>query len=304
MATSKLSSVYRSLFDDGDPRPVAAFIQRICGIAPRPERTLPAAQWSNRAARLAHRTASDEWHAKFLKKRPIVYFLTERLPILVERTKANIATAWYQTQGTTHNFFIGRSDKFNTGCKRWEYQDASESMLTANFNQFVDLIEWTCAHRYVSGQVLECRRSNGLEEEHIKWTKVKRDIKRYELLHLKKFRSTEYALEYLHTRMELKGYDDGDDDRRDALTTKFVLYIWWTVVRPNRGDPRKVSGLEDKMAALTAKHGSWTWTTLNAEDQTEYRNTMIAEQELQVKWDKEDTDMLVMLIKERHNIWN
>jgi len=108
-----------------------------------------------------------------------------------------------------------------------------------------------------------------------------------------------------------KDYTKEDDPTYGELTPQAynameieALYLWWTEERPKRPDPFEVSGWSDHCEKRRIKNGS---LFANLEDETgekidtEPMLNMI--NELEAKYEQEDTDMMIRLIKVRHSLW-
>jgi hypothetical protein len=296
---------------EGNPVWFRTLIQRMCFIAPRPLRPIPSAPpgarampWnSSRAARKAHQVSYAEWKDNFKTTRPIVYWLTETLPAYYYGIAEKASDMWYDVENVIDNVLVQRADRWKTGLKRTEFDSADELMLRVNFMQYVDYVESTFAHRYIRSQVGKHRNENSDEEK--KWTKISNAANRYPWLHFKRYTNKEYALRHLHQSFDDDDYLDHEEIRRLGMV--LCLYIWWTQVRPNRGDSEEVSGLLQFRESMRVKYGTkdnmWTFSVLSKEDKEEYRAIMQRDTDLSEEWMREDTDMLVKLVKNRQNLW-
>lgn len=292
------------------PMWLRTLIQRICFVPERPMRPFTPGQAvpyaAGRAARQSHQQLYKEWKENFQSKRPIVFWLTETLPRKYTHVVEAIENVWDDVTSIIDNIFVQRADRFTTGLKRWEFETADESMLYANFHQFELYVETVYSLRYIRSQLHRARKIEENPQEIAKWEKINKQAKRYPLIHWKKYRNKEYALQYMHMQLDMPidEYDGADEIRRTAMI--LAMYVWWTQVRPNRGESGDASGLNAFRAAMCEHYGdqeSWTWSKLTADEQEEYRKMMVADDELEKEWLAEDTEMLVKLVKERQNIW-
>jgi hypothetical protein len=261
---------------------------------------------ANRAARMTHQKSYTEWKEEFKTNRPITYWLTETMPKYYSVLLDKLGEGWYEVKDKLGNFLIHRSDRWKTGISRWDYESADELMLQVNFEQYVEFVETVLAHRYINTMVHRNHKIAPDGEESKKWIKIDKAADRYPWLHFKKYRNKEYALQYFHLQMAIPRDDYTPDDEIQRLCRAMCLYVWWTQVRPNRGTADEKSGLRAFRDRITAQYGDnevWSYSKLTKDEQDEYRKLMNADDDLERKWLNEDTDMLVLLVKERLNLW-
>lgn len=123
------------------------------------------------------------------------------------------------------------------------------------------------------------------------------------------WRSQEAGLDNLAWQMALTNEEFLDDDKKSqakptlqAIHAKeiFDLYIWWTEERPKRVDPMEVSGWNTYCDQRKRKDSD-DWVFESNKDVTgpmfDYMH------EIEAKYDKEDEEMLIRLIKIRHALW-
>ena len=83
------------------------------------------------------------------------------------------------------------------------------------------------------------------------------------------------------------------------------LYTWWTTVYPNRPDPHDASGWSDYCeAARLANGGKWSWSgdkTPELKKMCDKSHKLL--QKIEAAYDKEDTEMMIRLIKARDSLW-
>jgi hypothetical protein len=127
------------------------------------------------------------------------------------------------------------------------------------------------------------------------------------------WRSKEAGLDNLAWQMtcDNRDYTPEDDPRYGELTHQahaaaeiLALYTWWTEERPKRVDPMEASGWSDYCEQRREKGGS-LFADLESESgekiDTGPMHDMI--NELEAKYEQEDTDMMIRLIKVRHSLW-
>jgi hypothetical protein len=84
------------------------------------------------------------------------------------------------------------------------------------------------------------------------------------------------------------------------------LYLWWTTVYPNRPDVHDASGWSDYCeAARLANGGKLSW--MSSDKTPELRKmadkALKLSQKIEAAYDKEDTEMMIRLIKARDSLW-
>jgi len=81
------------------------------------------------------------------------------------------------------------------------------------------------------------------------------------------------------------------------------LYVWWKHIYPKRPDPMDASGWSDICAKRRETGDDLFWDDKTPEEQAETRKALDMSNELEVKYDKEDEEMLIRLIKVRKSLW-
>lgn len=84
------------------------------------------------------------------------------------------------------------------------------------------------------------------------------------------------------------------------------LYLWWTQIRPNRPDPHDISGWTDYCDSTRGEGLDFLDRLGSDEDpnDTRRRGNMLKEmQNLEERFEQEDEDMMIRLIKLRRYLW-
>jgi hypothetical protein len=85
------------------------------------------------------------------------------------------------------------------------------------------------------------------------------------------------------------------------------LYTWWTVTYRNRPDPHDASGWSAHCDAMRLNSGSDSIFAIlspkNSEDRDASDIAHALLQEIEASYDKEDTDMMIRLIRIRDSLW-
>ena len=84
------------------------------------------------------------------------------------------------------------------------------------------------------------------------------------------------------------------------------LYLWWTQMRPNRLDPHEVSGWSDYCVdrIRDSEDGIFgVWESNDAVEQRRRTDMINQVDELEQRYEQEDEDMMIRLIKLRQFLW-
>jgi len=208
--------------------------------------------------------AWDTWREEAKKKHPLRYWVAEKLLDYLQDL-VNLPMDIYHTiEVYIHNRFIDKTHYLKTGLKAGEYYDLDYRMIHGLFNELVDLVEVEYAHLF------KCYKE-----------------KKYKFI---KGRCVEAGLDYLNWASSLtynqdycfkkgdKGFGEPTEQALAARKTT-ELYNWWKN-RDNRPDPYDIFSEE--------KDGKKFYTKIS---------------KAQEGYDKEDTKMLIELIKIRGSLW-
>jgi hypothetical protein len=84
------------------------------------------------------------------------------------------------------------------------------------------------------------------------------------------------------------------------------LYVWWTTVYPNRPDVHDASGWSDYCEAARLANGgklSWLGSDKSPKLKKMGDKALKLSQKIEAAYDKEDTEMMIRLIKARDSLW-
>lgn len=224
----------------------------------------------------------DEWKKEQQKKRPIRFWIAEKGLSKLQNFLMFPFDVYHTIKCYVDNRWITKTHYMKTGLKAGRYYELDHRILHSLFNELVDFIEIEYAHL-------------------AKWTDKDKKYK------FKNGRSEEAGTDYLNWVCDLKYDSDYGINKKDPKYKKPTeqaiaaqktrdLYLWWKEVRPNRPDPMVASGLDwsDKKED-TLLSGKTTKKELSDFKKLE---------KIEAIYDKEDTKMLIELIKIRHNLWS
>ena len=226
----------------------------------------------------------DEWNQEQKKKRPVRYWLAEEgLPKLQDLIMFPV-DVYTEIRYYVNNRWITKTHYLKTGLKPGHYYELDYRILHGLFNELVDFIEIEYAHL-------------------AKWS-LKKSAKNYKF---KRGRSVEAGLDYLNWACSLKYNKEWGVVKKDpkygkptsqALNAQKIakLYMWWKEVRPNRPEPMAVAGLSwDQNKEDNLMGGKITRKELSQFKKLE---------KIEADYEKEDTKMLIELIKIRKELWS
>jgi hypothetical protein len=210
----------------------------------------------------------EEWNNIAKSKHPFRYYIAEELLNDIQDFFCFPKDVCKVIRNYINNRYVHKTHYLKTGLKPGEYYEFDFRMLHGLFNELVDFVEIEKAHM--------CSITNNDESKKYKF---------------KKGRCIEAGLDYLDWESKLTHKDELTQQAESAIKT-LKLYNWWKN-RINRPDPMDESGWSDYC------------------DNKEYRSKITDEgreklnklQELEEKYDQEDEDMMIELIKIRRSLW-
>jgi len=223
----------------------------------------------------------EEWKKEQRNKRPIRFWLAEELlPKLQDLTLFPI-DIYRDIKHYIANRYKTKTHYLKTGLKPGNYYDLDYRILHGLFNELVDFVEIEYAHM-------------------AKWTNKKKTYK------FKNGRCEQAGVDYLNWACYLKygkksyGIDKSNPKygkpTPQALAAIKIqeLYNWWKD-RPNRVEPMVAAGLDwDKQKEDNLLCGKISRKELSSFKKLE---------KIEADYEKEDTKMLIELIKIRGHLW-
>ena len=205
-----------------------------------------------------------EWKKEQEKKRPIRYWLSDTFLNKLQDIVYFPIDVYHTVKIYIRNKYIDKIQYLHTGLKPGEYYDLDHRILHGLFNELVDFVELELAHLS-------------------KWNKDKN----YKFV---KGRCQEAQDDYFRWANHLKHQGRLTEQAKASRKIK-ELYEWWKYIRPQRKDPLDNPALGDIDDILDNKNLK--------KKQKLYKRVY----ELEEKYDNEDTEMLIELIKIRSHLW-
>ncbi len=237
----------------------------------------------------------QDWRKESKQKSPKIYWLIETgfpavwdfLCIPYEKYKS--------CKHFLYNGFVAKEHVLKTKFKFGEYHSISDRILHANFETLVDFLEREKAWHSV------------LWDEEIR-AKYKKFFYLKQYFDFGQLTCFPASHDYLQWEIALKN-DDGTPTHQAIKAKEHLdLYYWWKIERPARIEPFSDDSIDNY---LKEKYGeeatSFMWyfsknSIISAEDRQKYSDHLDESSKLEDKYQQEDEDMLIRLIKAR-DMW-
>jgi len=180
--------------------------------------------------------------------------------------------------------------------KPGQYRDFDTRILYCLFDELVDFVEIEKAYNNY--------RWNEEKQKGMKWWQVGR-------WRTRTWRSAEAGIEYLKWEISLTNeeYLDANEKHLAKPTAQSIaaqeildLYTWWTSVYPNRPDVHDASGWSAFCDAKRVK--GLAFLEDDPDEDPEEKSAMLDKiRDLEAEYEREDTEMLIRLIKIRGHLW-
>ena len=244
-----------------------------------------------------------KWDDDLKKSRPFAFFMTETLPDWLEWIPSHSVDYINNIRYYVSNR-VNASHRLDSSLTKGKYHEFSNRMLYSAFDSFIDFIETEEASMHIAFKNKEERKKYKVPF----W-------RRYWFLRWgKAWRCEEAAVDHLKWEMTLDKEDPNDPHwvastyQAVSAREKMALYTWWKHIRPARGEAWVASGFQAFWDKMDAKYGdNWLGLgspgKLTAAEHRMYRKLQEENDELEQRWEDEDTEMLVRLVKIRQSLW-
>ena len=267
----------------------------------------PFADWLRGTKKLSAGTAEewDDWTTTAQMKHNFRYWLAEEALGHIQDFVTWPTRTLYDIKYYVNNRWVTRTNSLTAhvkDIKPGQWQDVGNRFLPCLFNELVDFVEIETAW------------------SHIAWSE-KEDTAKYNppfyatgWWRWRTWRCPQAGLDNLKWQSELIHNEDYCKDQPyymkptpQAVKAQEILalYTWWTEVYPNRPDAYNASGWTDYCeASRLSNGGKINWSSdkspaLKKQSSKAHK----ALQKLEADYEKEDTDMMIRLIKVRHGLW-
>jgi hypothetical protein len=265
------------------------------------------ADWLRGTAKLEFGTSKewDEWKAMAKMRHNFRYWLAEEGLDILQKIVYYIPDKIYDVKYYINNRWITRTHALTAhprDIKPGTWHDLSSRLLPCLFNELVEFVEVELAWSHLVFS-REDRAKYNMPWWAAGWWRVRT------------WRCPQAGLDNLEWQRQIRWTQDevGSDSpdlgkpTPQALAAQEILdlYKWWTEVYRNRPDPMDASGWSDYCeASRLANNGELSWDR----DESPKLRKMCNKahkllRKIQAAYEKEDTEMMIRLIKVRHNLW-
>jgi hypothetical protein len=271
------------------------------------------ADWVRGTPKLKWGTSEEweDWDEKARAYNPIRFWLAEEGLDYLQKIVFYIPDKLYDLKYYINNRFITRTHALTAhprDIKPGQWCDVGNRFLPCLFNELVDFVEVELAWWHLAWDQ-ENRAKYKAPWYNFGWFRVRG------------WRSKQAGLDNLEWQRNLRWKEDEvgpDSDNLGQLTPQAVkaqeildLYNWWTVTRPARPDPYEVSGWsalceERRQRRIAEGKRDSFFASMNDKtpaDKKASKKALNTLRKLEAKYEKEDEDMMIRLIKVRHGLW-
>lgn len=244
-----------------------------------------------------------EWRKQAQTAHPIRYWLADDGLDYLQKFVFYVPDKIYELKYYINNRWVTRTHCLTAhprDIKPGEWRDVGNRFLPCLFNELVNFVEVELAWWNVAWDE-EARKKYATPFWGTGWFRWRT------------WRSREAGLDNLAWQMTCTNEDFLEDDKKhlaeptyQAIAAKEIrdLYIWWTEERPLRPDPHDAGGWSE-YCEQRRKDGR---DFLDFEDRTEEelaesRKALDGTQAIEDKYEKEDEEMMIRLIKIRQSLW-
>ena len=267
----------------------------------------PFADWLRGTKKLSAGTAEewDDWTTTAQMKHNFRYWLAEEALGHIQDFVTWPVRTLYDIKYYINNRWVTRTHSLTAHAKDikpGQWQDVGNRFLPCLFNELVDFVEIETAWSHIAWGEKEDRAKYNPPFYATGWWRWR------------VWRCPQAGLDNLKWQSELTHSEDYCKDQPyymkptpQAVKAQEILalYTWWTEVYPNRPDAYNASGWTEYCEASRLSNGgkiNWSSDKSPAlkKQSSKAHKTL---QKLEADYEKEDTEMMIRLIKVRHGLW-
>lgn len=243
----------------------------------------------------------NKWQLLAKSTHPLRFWIAEELLDRIQDVVYYIPNKYNAIRYYLNNRFLVKTHSLTASkdsLKRGQWCDLSDRFLPCMFDELVNFVECEKAGMHV----------NSTDEDCIKKYNVPLYRRKWYFRLLKEWRCPQAGIDYLKWEMTLTHNEDWgvmpDDPLYGKMTPQaeaakevYDLYNWYVDVYKKRPDPYESSGW-DRICEERRKSGT-LWGELTAESS----KSLDLLRKIEEEYEKEDTEMMIRLIKIRQNLW-
>ena len=247
-----------------------------------------------------------EWEDEAKRYHPVRYWLAEEGLSYLQDFVTWPVRKIYDVKYYINNRWVTRTHSLTAHArdiKPGNWCDVGNRFLPCLFNELVDFVEIESAWSHIAWGDKEAR------------AKYDPPFYAFGWFRWRTWRSPQAGIDHLDWAMTLTNTDWCGPEHPDygkptgqALRAKEIkeLYVWWTTVYPARPDPHDASGWSDYCEAARLANGgklSWMGSDKSPELRKMADKALKLTTKIEAAYDKEDTEMMIRLIKARDSLW-
>lgn len=247
----------------------------------------------------------NEWEKMAKETNPIRYWIVEEALDKVQSVIYSPVDFAHSIKYYINNRWVSKTHALTANpkdIKPGTWCDVSNRFLPCMFNELVDFVEIESAWIHIAWGDKEDRAKYDAPWYATGWFRWRT------------WRCPQAGIDHLKWASTLNGNDwlpEGSSDRDkptgQAIAAKEILelYTWWTTTYRNRPDPYAASGWSDlcEQRRITHAEEGFMWTDRNVEEKKATKKALDLTQKIEAQYEKEDTRMLIRLVKARHHLW-
>jgi hypothetical protein len=263
------------------------------------------ADWLRGTDKISAGTSQEwnDWDNTAKSSYPIRYWLAEEGLDKLQDFIMWPTDKLYSVKYWINNRFVTKTHTLTSNLKKGQWHELDTRIMHCLFDELVNHVE------------IEIAASNFRWSEEAR-EKYKTPFWAIGWFRWRTYRNVEAAMDYLDWASNLRWQENevgADDPCCGKLTHQALgaieikdLYLWWKNVYPNRPDPHDASGWSEFCERRREnKEGSiFRWLEdKTPEEAEESRQILDRCHEIEDQYEKEDTEMLIRLIKVRQRLW-
>ena len=251
---------------------------------------------------LTHR-GWKEWRAEAEARHPFRYWLADEGLDYLQRLVYYIPDKLYSAKYYINNRWVTKTHALTASpsdIPRGSWRDVGSRFMPCLFNELRDFVEVELAWWHIAWEGSEFRQKYNPPFWATGWFRWRT------------WRCPEAGLDNLAWQMGLTNdwLDDDHPDKhkpsRQAETAKEILelYKWWAETYPNRPDPMEASGWSNYCEQIRESGRDFLdFEDRTPEEREQSGRALDLSNEIEDKYNKEDEEMMIRLIRIRHALW-